>query len=348
MRLEGRVFITGGAGFIARALYLRARAEAWPVTFTAYGHGGRLPALRERFPEVRVFAGDVAGSVETMAGLMSGHDLVIHAAAEKYVDLSEFNAFTALDTNVIGSKHVALAAYRAGVPRVLAISTDKACEPVNFYGMTKAVMERLWLEADAKFGPSSRYYCVRYGNVIGSTGSVAPMFKKQLAEHGAITVTNPKMTRYWMTVDEAIDTILWALDSGPGEVVIPQPRSAPLTELIRATMGSLDDSQMRIAGERPGEKLHEALVGLAESPRVREESPFPETYLVGYEALVGLAESPRVQPAARPRWIGDAGWYYLQPPGQLGDGLMFVESSETAPAISAEELAEAIKEAESI
>lgn len=311
-QLHGRVFITGGAGFIARAIYLRARREGWPVKFTAFGHHGRLAALKARFPEVEVIAGDVASGWETMAGVMKGQDLVIHAAADKHVDISEFNTFAAVETNVVGSRNVAYAAMAAEVPNVLAISTDKACEPVNLYGMTKAVMERLWAEANQRF-PGS-YYCVRYGNVIGSTGSVATVWRRQLEAGEPITITDPSMTRFWMTADDAIDAILMCLSATPGRVFVPQPGAATVMTLVHAAVGVVPESNIVIAGKRPGEKQHEALIGLAESDRALEFG----------------------------------GYYELVPPGMLGDGKRFTFTSDDADVITAAALARQIRAAEEI
>ena len=311
-QLQGRVFITGGAGFIARAIYLRARREGWPVTFTAFGHHGRLAALKARFPEVEVVAGDVASGWEGMAGVMKGHDLVIHAAADKHVDISEFNTFAAVETNIVGSRNVAYAAMAAQVPKVLAISTDKACEPVNLYGMTKAVMERLWAEANQRL--PGDYYCVRYGNVIGSTGSVATVWRRQLEAHEPITITDPSMTRFWMTADEAIEAILATLAATPGRVYVPTPAAATVMTLVHAAVGVVPESNIVIAGKRPGEKQHEALIGLAESDRA-------VVYDLHFE---------------------------LVPPGQIGAGERFSYTSDDADIITAGALSKAIREAEEI
>lgn len=277
--LSGNVFITGGAGFLARAIYRRARAEDWPCKFTAYSRGDATHAkLRELYPEVRTIRGDVADeNVELLASHMQGADYVIHAAATKYVDLGELAARNTVRINVDGSQRVIDAAVRAGVPRTVAISTDKACQPVNVYGMSKAIMERLFQEAGDLY-EGCGFTAVRYGNVVGSTGSVATVFERQIREAGTIRITDPRMTRFWMGVDEAINLILFALvDAEPGTVVIPRPRAADIVTVATAAWGvarlrglvAAETPQIDTVGVRPGEKRHEALMHAEEASRAK-------------------------------------------------------------------------------
>lgn len=266
--LEGRWFITGGAGFIARALYLRAREEHWPVTFTGFSRDdAKHAALAHRFPEVTFVRGDVAGDRDFLAAAMAGHDGVLHAAASKYVDLSEMNVFDTVRVNIDGSRNVIEAACRTvTVEQVIGISTDKACGPVNAYGMTKAVMERLFWEAARRYD-SPVFKLVRYGNVIGSTGSVIPKFMA-LAQRGEpIPVTNPDMTRFYMSANEAIDVICAATESGMHSAcLIPYNiESMSLIDLVRTATGTVEN--VVIAGARPGEKVHEQLIGASEMSR---------------------------------------------------------------------------------
>jgi len=277
--LTGNILVTGGAGFLARGIYRRARAEGWGARFTAFSRDDAKHArLQADFPEVRTVLGDVAGGDELLLDtVFVGHDAVIHAAASKYVDRAETSVWDTVRTNVYGSQAVAEAAIRAGVERVVGISTDKACEPVNVYGQTKAVMERIFQEADA-LSPDTRFTVVRYGNVVGSTGSVVPLFRRQLEETGRVRVTDPKMTRFWMGVDEAVDLIVDALHPDFGEfrghVLVPSARALPLGDLVRIAIGvdpgvPLSEDMVEVVGVRPGEKRHEKLIHQQESVRAK-------------------------------------------------------------------------------
>lgn len=307
--LSGDVLITGGAGFLARAIYQRARDESWDVQFTALSRDDAKHAeLQRRFPEVRSILCDIAcGDDLLLATAFTGHDTVIHAAASKYVDRAELAAWDTVGTNIYGSQAVADAAMRTGVERVVGISTDKACEPVNVYGMTKAIMERLFQEANRL--TDTRFTVVRYGNVIGSTGSVVPLFRKQLAEDGKVRLTNPRMTRFWMSVGEAVDLIVGALaDEVPGgHVLVPSPRALEVGDLVRIALGMERgepfDERVEIIGERPGEKRHEKLIHRQESARA--SGPYPDSVL--------------------------AGVYWLAPPGAVIDADLFELVSSDPP-----------------
>lgn len=267
--LRGNVLITGGAGFLARAIYRRAKRDNWPARFTCFSRDqAKHVKLLERYPDVRCIQGDVTADPDLLAAAITGHDVVLHAAATKYVDLSEFHAREAIRINLIGSLNVIQAAVRAGVGRVVGISTDKACAPSNVYGMTKALMERAFAEASTL---STAFITCRYGNVVGSTGSVIPLFKRQYEAEGQVKITNPTMTRFWMPVDEAIDLILLALrDCEPGWTAIPYPAAMKIVDVARAA--TVDDVKIEVVGQRPGEKSDELLVHFSESVRARRMS----------------------------------------------------------------------------
>lgn len=271
MQLRGNWFVTGGGGYLARAIYRRAREESWDVRFTALVRRDEQQAmLNGRFPEVRVFRGDIAASeVETLAGYMTGHDGLIHAAAVKYVDLAEFASWDTVRVNVDGSRTVAMAAVKAGIPHAIAISTDKAVRPANVYGSTKMVMERLWLEADI-FAKATEFRVVRYGNVVSSSGSVIPKLRAQYKATGSIDVTDPSMTRYWMTHGHAVNCILASLDSTRGTITIPNPGAAYLSTILEAA--GIPPAHWRIVGLRPGEKMDEMLVSPEECPRTSQRT----------------------------------------------------------------------------
>jgi UDP-N-acetylglucosamine 4,6-dehydratase len=280
--LGSNILVTGGAGFLARALYARAEHEDWDCQFTALSRDdSKHAALQARFPDVRTVPWDVRNADSRLTFLMAGFDTVIHAAASKYVDRAELNAVDTIETNIEGSLNVLNAALEAGVQTVIGISTDKAVEPRNIYGATKMVMERAFTDM-AGLSPQTRPLCVRYGNVVGSTGSVVPLFQQQLEEDGFIKLTDGRMTRFWMSPDEAIDTILYAYRSGdPGEVIIPNPRSLSMFDVARAVLGFNDrqpitDEHVKTIGMRPGEKMHEKLLHETEAIRTMRarEAPF--------------------------------------------------------------------------
>lgn len=275
--LSGNVLVTGGAGFLARAIYRRARAENWPARFTCMSRDdAKHAALQKRFPEVECVVADVGlVDVPRLTDLMRGFDTVIHAAAWKYVDRGEGQARATIETNVIGSLNVAEAARRARVERVVGISTDKATQPVNNYGATKFLMERIFQEADEGLG-GTRFNLCRYGNVAGSTGSVIPNFMAAAAEGRMIHLTDPGMTRFWMSPDEAVDTVLHALSAPRGSVTVPACRSMSMHDLTLMALGASEHGPLEpyierglvdIVGMRPGEKRHEALVHRQESIR---------------------------------------------------------------------------------
>jgi Predicted nucleoside-diphosphate sugar epimerases len=268
MMLEGNVFITGGAGFLGRGVMRRAQREGWPVRFTIYSRDEQLQAeCRVKYPDARYVLGDVRDT-ERLSLAMTGSDYVIHAAAMKFIPEAEFNALECVSVNVDGARSVVSAGRAAGVDRVVGISTDKAAQPVNVYGMTKALMERMF--AEATVFPTPTYTTCRYGNVIGSTGSVVPVMLAQMKRQGYVEITDPNMTRFWITVDEAVDIILEAFKAPAGVTVVPTPFAARMADVAHAVVDVSgaeyrninDDPQLiRVIGARPGEKLDEDLVG---------------------------------------------------------------------------------------
>lgn len=276
--LTGNVLLTGGSGFLGRALLRRAHNEDWPAKFTVYSRDEEKQwQLRRRWPDVRCVLGDVARDFDRLVSLCTGHDTVIHMGAVKFIPEAEHNVLETIDVNINGSRNVGLAAIAGGVKTVVGISTDKACSPANVYGMTKAVMERMYGELD-KMG-NTRFATARYGNVVGSTGSVIPVFQGQIKDSKQIRVTDSRMTRFWLSVDSAIDLILQAHDmtSQPmhtgGYVFIPKCPAMKIDDIAKLVWeqempGTPPD--IIYTGIRPGEKLHEALFNEQESPRVLE------------------------------------------------------------------------------
>ena len=182
----------------------------------------------------------------------------------KQVPACEYNPFEAVQTNVLGAQHVVDAAIDCGVEKVIALSTDKAVNPVNIYGATKLCEEKIIVQGNAYAARSeTQLACVRYGNVIGSRGSVVPVFRKQLAERGRLSITDERMTRFWITLEQAVDLVMHAYaHMTGGEIFIPKIPSMRITDLAEAMA---PDVPVDVVGIRPGEKLHEILITADES-----------------------------------------------------------------------------------
>lgn len=263
------VLITGGAGYLGRAL-LRNLAYNQPhieCTIFSRDHGKHSYCQRE-FPQYRYIIGDIR-DYDSVEMAIAGHDTVIHAAAFKYVPEAETNVIECHEINVMGSLNVAMAAQRMGVERVIGLSTDKACQPINVYGMTKLMMERIFQDFDSKC--ATQYNLVRYGNVVSSTGSAIPIFRRQ-AREGTVRITNPEMTRFWLTVEEAVNLILLALkEQDGGTILIPRLPSLSMLDVAEAAVhielnGQHDNVVFKTIGKRFGEKMHEDLLGEIEAP----------------------------------------------------------------------------------
>lgn len=260
--LTGSVLITGGSGSLGGAILDRAKAEGWDAAFTVYSRDEvKQAASRERHPDVRYVLGDVRDA-ESLETAMRGVDTVIHAAAYKRVPEAERESFACVQANVDGSMTVLREALRAMVPRTVGISTDKACSPINTYGQSKALMERMF-QSVANYPGRQRFTLVRYGNVIASRGSVVPALRAQVSAGKPITITDPTMTRFWITLDDAVDLILAALDIDSGHILIPRSRSSDMATLAEAIAPG---HPVEVIGWRPGEKRAEQLLNAHESP----------------------------------------------------------------------------------
>jgi UDP-N-acetylglucosamine 4,6-dehydratase/5-epimerase len=258
--LQGNVLITGGTGSLGTAILERATKENWPAEFTVIARNEtKLSLTKQRFPEVRCEIGDIR-EVSRLATLFHRQDIIIHAAAIKIVPVAEASPTEAIRTNVIGSINVARVAQAAKVQRVIGISTDKVCGP-TYYGITKRLMEAVFREANSQ--DSTEFVLCRYGNVLRSNNSIVPLFEKQIAEDKPFTVTDLRMTRFWLSMQMAIDLILDTLQNArPGEIYVPMAPTMKLVDLAH----TLDpDRVIEVIGIRPGERLHETLI-------VREEA----------------------------------------------------------------------------
>lgn len=257
---SGNILITGGTGFLGRSILHVAESEQWDARFTILSRDdAKQRALRERFPDVRCVLGDVR-ELESLERSFWGKDLVIHAAAFKYIPQAEQNPNECISVNVLGSRNVCLAALYASVPHVIGISTDKACRPINVYGASKFMMERIFTDYNKL--NKTIFSLVRYGNVVGSTGSVIPLFQQQLREGKKLTVTNPSMTRFWLSHQEAVNIIKRGLAAERFANIIPECRSMSVYDLALAINGGLE---VVIVGARSGEKMHEELLHPLES-----------------------------------------------------------------------------------
>lgn len=259
------VLITGGAGFWGRGVLRQVHAGKLDWRVTVYSRDEtKQDECRRRYPQARYVLGDIR-DLDRLTATAVGHDAIVHAGAMKYIPEAEMNAQECLQVNVWGSQNVVRAALAAGVTRVVGISTDKAVQPVNVYGCSKMAMERLFAEASRMDG-STWFTCVRYGNVVGSTGSVIPLFQRQYKDTGRVQLTDPNMTRFWMGIDQAIELVQLALQSQrPGSIYIPTVWAMRMSEVVLAAVGEVP---VDIIGLRPGEKRHESLVHYEESVRV--------------------------------------------------------------------------------
>lgn len=279
--LEGRVFLTGGSGFLGRALMLRAEEQGWDCTFTVYSRDEYKQDLcRVRFPAAHYVLGDIRDR-DRLRVAMAGHDVVIHAGALKYVPEAEVNVSECVDINVNGSRAVRDVAIALGIPVVVAVSTDKAVNPVNVYGTSKFLMERLFAEYSYHSAPGAgmrtNLVTVRYGNVIGSTGSVIPLFRRQLAQDGVVRITDSEMTRFWLTWQEAVNLVVEASLCVSGMMVLPKPSAMQMLDLACAVC-TMEGRNSKLAikhiGVRPGEKQHEELITRVESTKARFTEPY--------------------------------------------------------------------------
>lgn len=206
---------------------------------------------------LRFFIGDVRDK-NRLCRAFEGVDYVVHAAALKHVPTAEYNPFEVIKTNVVGAQNVIDVSMDKGVKKVIALSTDKAASPINLYGASKLCSEKLFIAGNNYVGPkATRFSVVRYGNVIGSRGSVIPLFL-QLRDKGVLTVTDSRMTRFWITLQQGVDLVLNAFNSMKGgEIFIPKIPSANIMDIAKAVA---PECKIEITGIRPGEKLHEVLI----------------------------------------------------------------------------------------
>lgn len=256
------VLVTGGTGSFGNAFVGRVLRDYRDVTVRVFSRDElKQSEMVNRFDDderLRFLVGDIR-DIGRLKRAMQGVDVVVHAAAMKQVPACEYNPFEAIQTNIQGSQNVVDAAIDSGIRKVIALSTDKAVNPVNLYGATKLCEEKLIVQGNAYASHSGTILsCVRYGNVVGSRGSVVPLFQAQASDGQRLTITDERMTRFWITLDEAVDLVLYALERMVGgEIFIPKIPSMRVTDLADAIAPG---AGYDVTGIRPGEKLHESLL----------------------------------------------------------------------------------------
>jgi UDP-N-acetylglucosamine 4,6-dehydratase len=260
------VLVTGGTGSFGKKFVEIMLNEYRPQKLIVFSrdelkqHEMRAAGLDHS--SLRYFLGDVRDP-QRLERAFAGVTVVVHAAALKQVPACEYNPFEAIQTNIMGGKNVIDAAINRGVRRLVALSTDKAVNPINLYGATKLCAEKMFIQANAYAGAQdTRFSCVRYGNVVGSRGSVIPIFMEQ-RRRGRITVTDPRMTRFWITLEQGVRFVVRCIEQmHGGEIFVPKIPSMKLLDMAQAVG---PDCQIDCVGIRPGEKLHEVLLSEDES-----------------------------------------------------------------------------------
>jgi len=258
---EQVVLITGGTGSFGRKFVEIMLRQYRPKRLVIFSrdelkqHDMRASGFDH--PSLRYFIGDVRdqGRLERA---FAGVTVVVHAAALKQVPACEYNPFEAIQTNIMGGRNVIEAAINQGVRRILALSTDKAVNPINLYGATKLCAEKMFVQANSYSGTQdTKFSCARYGNVVGSRGSVIPVFQEQ-RKRGKITVTDPRMTRFWITLGQGVHFVIRTIEKmRGGEIFVPKIPSMRLVDMATTVA---PDCEVEYIGIRPGEKLHEVLV----------------------------------------------------------------------------------------
>ncbi|MCX6432185.1 MAG: UDP-N-acetylglucosamine 4,6-dehydratase (inverting) [Actinobacteria bacterium] len=286
------VLITGGTGSFGKAFLQELLDNHDPRRVVVFSRD-ELKQYEMRVsmgedPRVRYFIGDIR-DLDRLRMAMKGVDYVVHAAALKQVDTAEYNPMEYVKTNVLGSENVIQASMAAGVKKVVALSTDKASSPVNLYGATKLTADKLFISSNHyAAGSETRFSVVRYGNVMGSRGSVIPFFRRLIAEGQPLPITDARMTRFWITLPQAVDFVVSCFaDMTGGELYVPRIPSMKVVDLAEAVAPGAPTVDI---GIRPGEKLHEEMISTEDSRRTLRRD---DRYIV----LPTLADWGFAQPA---------------------------------------------------
>ncbi len=280
------VLITGGTGFLGRALSTEI-LKYQPKSLRIFSrdelkHHKYQELFGNADGRIRNLIGDVR-DYERLKKSMEGVDIVIHAAAAKRIDILEYNVEESIKTNILGSVNVVNACLDKFVEKAIFVSSDKACSPVNTYGACKFVSERIFTESNYNKGNKKTIFtCVRYGNVLESTGSVIPFFEEKIKNGEIIPLTDEKMTRFIITPDQAVNLIFNSIEFGVGgEIFIPKLKSLKITDLIEALTQKYKTSpKIKLVGLRPGEKIHEVLINESE---IQRSYDFKDMYIIQSE-----------------------------------------------------------------
>jgi UDP-N-acetylglucosamine 4,6-dehydratase len=269
------ILITGGTGSFGKTFIPMTLSKYSPRRIVVFSRDEMKQwDLQQRYQNdsrVRFFIGDVRDK-DRLARALDGVDYVVHAAATKIVPTAEYNPFECVKTNVIGAMNIIDACIDRGIERVVALSTDKASNPINLYGATKLASDKLFVAANAYAGThNTRFAVVRYGNVMGSRGSVIPFFLS-LAESGVLPITDTRMTRFMITLEQGVELVWKAFeDMEGGEIYVKKIPSMTITDIAKAVA---PNAQVKIIGIRPGEKIHEQMIGSEDAPHTYEYSGY--------------------------------------------------------------------------
>ena len=272
------ILVTGGTGSFGRKFTKVALSEHSVDRIIVFSRDElKQHEMRMQFndPRLSFFIGDVRDVDRLYRAFQADIDVVVHAAALKQVPACEYNPFEAIKTNIMGARNIIDAAIDCGIPRVVALSTDKAVNPINLYGATKLCAEKLFVQGNSYAGgKKTRFSCVRYGNVVGSRGSVIPLFIMQRT-NGKITVTDPRMTRFWITLEQGVEFVFKCIDiMHGGEIFVPRIPSMGIMDLAEAIA---PNCIVEFTGIRPGEKLNETLISCDES---RHTIAFEDMFII--------------------------------------------------------------------
>lgn len=266
---NANIMVTGGAGTLGKALARRRAEEGWRGKLTVLStDAGKHAALKALYPDVQCIQGDIR-NLEALKLAFVGHEVVIHAAAVKFIPDSEYASIDTIDVNVYGSETVCEAARWANVRHVLGISTDKVCHPANAYGASKMLMEKVFQE-HARYGGDTIFNLVRYGNVIESRGSVVEKWKQSVEQGQAVKVTDLNMTRFWLSPSQAVDYVVESLKLPSGRIYVPKMPGLSIGRMLDYTFDG-KKVPVEFIPMRPGEKLHEMLL-------TPEETDYAEVY----------------------------------------------------------------------
>lgn len=281
-KISGKILITGGTGSWGHELTkkLLENNEVTEIIIVSRNEHKQVEMERSfNHNKLKFVICDIR-SLNNLLKIMEGVDVVFHLAAMKHVHVCELNSWQTVETNIIGTQNVIDSGISSGVKLIVDVSTDKAVEPHNIYGITKACAEKLIINAQHNYNTKTNFVCVRAGNVVGTNGSIFPLFKKQIMSNNCVTITDPKMTRFVMKTNDAIELIFQAVEKCiGGETFVMKMPSVQVKQIAEAMIEFFgnNDTKIHIIGSRPGEKTHEKLLSAVE---VKDAFEFDDKYYV--------------------------------------------------------------------